>query len=99
MRFLDLTIADDIPDSRTVWAFREQITNLGLVEKLFDLFLAELNSLGLIVNEGKIVDASFVETPKQRNSKAVNEQIKNGDTAELFNDNLHRKAQKDTDAR
>ena len=99
MRFLDLTIADDIPDSRTVWAFREQITNLGLVEKLFDLFLTELNSLGLIVNEGKIVDASFVETPKQRNSKAVNEQIKNGDTAELFNDNLHRKAQKDTDAR
>jgi transposase len=24
MRFLDLTIADDIPDSRTVWHFREQ---------------------------------------------------------------------------
>jgi len=26
MRFLDLTIADDIPDSRTVWDFREQLT-------------------------------------------------------------------------
>lgn len=25
MRFLDLTIANDIPDSRTVCAFREQI--------------------------------------------------------------------------
>jgi hypothetical protein len=34
MRFLELTIADDIPDSRTVWLFREQITNNGLVEKL-----------------------------------------------------------------
>jgi hypothetical protein len=30
--FLDLTIADDIPDSRTVWHFREQFTDLGQVE-------------------------------------------------------------------
>jgi len=29
MRFLDLTIADDIPDSRTVWNFREQLTDTG----------------------------------------------------------------------
>jgi hypothetical protein len=53
MRFLDLTIADDIPDSRTVWHFREQITDLGLVEELFSLFIKELNTLGLIVNVGK----------------------------------------------
>lgn len=33
MRFLDLTIVDDIPDSRTVWAFREQLVNLELFEK------------------------------------------------------------------
>ena len=39
MRFLDLTIADDIPDSKTVWVFREKVTNLELVESLFDLFL------------------------------------------------------------
>ena len=43
MLFLALTIADDILDSRTVWALREQITNLGLVEKLFDLFITEFN--------------------------------------------------------
>jgi hypothetical protein len=30
MRFLELTIADDIPDSKTVWSFREQITDLSL---------------------------------------------------------------------
>jgi transposase len=64
MRFLDLTIADDIPDSRTVWHFREQITDLGLVEELFDLFLKALNKLGLIINEGKIIDAGFVEVPR-----------------------------------
>ncbi|MDR3260670.1 MAG: transposase [Tannerella sp.] len=59
MRFLNLTIADDIPDSRTVWHFREQITDLGLVEELFELFLKALNQLGLIINEGKIIDARW----------------------------------------
>ena len=55
MRFLDLTIADDIPDSRTVWHFREQLVDLELVERLFTLFNSELERLNLIVNEGKII--------------------------------------------
>ena len=63
MRFLNLSIADDIPDSKTVWHFGEQLTDLGLVEELFALFLAELDRLNLIVNEGKIIDASFLEVP------------------------------------
>jgi IS5 family transposase len=67
MRFLDLTIADDIPDSRTIWKFTEQITDLELTEPLFKRFEEELVKLNLIVNEGKIIDASFVEAPRQRN--------------------------------
>lgn len=69
MRFLDLTISDDVPDGKTVWNFKEQITYLGSIEWAFALFLKELENLGLVVNEGKIVDASFVEVPKQRNKK------------------------------
>ena len=99
MRFLDLSISDDIPDSRTVWNFREQITDSGLVEELFALFLEQLNALGLIVNEGKIIDASFVEVPRQHNKSAENEQIKAGNGAELWNDEPKKKSQKDIDAR
>jgi IS5 family transposase len=99
MRFLDLTIADDIPDSRTVWAFREQLINLELVEKLFDLFLVQLEKLNLIVNQGKIIDASFIEVPKQRNTKADNDTIKAGEIPASISEKPHRKAQKDTDAR
>lgn len=76
MRFLNLTIADDIPDSKTVWHFTERIKDLDLAKDLFDLFGKELDKLGLIVNEGKIVDASFVEAPKQRNGREKNQQIK-----------------------
>ena len=99
MRFLNLTISDDIPDSRTVWTFRDQLTNLGMVEALFSLFLKELDKLGFIVNEGKIVDASFVEVPRQRNKREENEQIKEGKGAELWQDKPNKKRQKDIDAR
>ena len=99
MRFLDLTISDDIPDSRTVWHFREQITDSGLVEELFAVFLAQLNALGLIINEGKIIDASFVEVPRQRNKSSENAQIKEGNGAELWNEKPNKKSQKDIDAR
>ena len=107
MRFLNLSIADDIPDSKTVWHFREQLTDLGMVEALFELFLKELDRLNLIVNEGKIIDASFVETPRQRNKKEENKQIKEGIIPERFEANPHActsrstsvKSQKDTDAR
>jgi IS5 family transposase len=99
MRFLDLTIADDVPDSKTVWAFKEQLTNLGLVERLFNLFLSQLEALGLVVNKGKIVDASFIEVPKQRNSESDNESIKKGEIPKKFTENPHKLAQKDTDAR
>ena len=99
MRFLDLSIADDIPDSRTVWTFRERLTDLGLVKELFDLFLKELEKLNLIVNEGKIIDASFVEVPRQRNHRAENDQIKSGKIPDSFTENPHRLSHKDTDAR
>jgi IS5 family transposase len=99
MRFLNLTIADDIPDSKTVWLFREQLINLELVEPLFRLFVRELERLHLIVNEGKIVDASFIEVPRQRNSRDENEQIKAGQTPEAFKTNANRLRQKDVDAR
>jgi len=87
MRFLDLTISDDIPDSKTVWAFREKLSDLQLVESLFNIFLAELVKLGLALNEGKIVDASFIEVPRQRNTKQQNDQIKKGEIPADLNAN------------
>lgn len=99
MRFLDLSISDDIPDSRTVWNFREQLTESGLVLSLFSLFIQELEKLNLIINEGKIIDASFVEVPRQRNNRDENAQIKAGQTPESFTQNPHKQSQKDVEAR
>ena len=100
MRFLDLTISDDIPDSKTIWNFTEKLTDLSIVKPLFDLFLEELNKLNLIVNEGKIVDASFVDAPRQRNSREENAYIKEeGKAPEQWKETPSKLAQKDVDAR
>lgn len=98
MRFLDITIADDVPDSKTVWHFREQLVIANITENLFGLFLSHLDKIGLIVNEGKIVDASFVEVPIQRNTKVENEIIKQGGIPESFLENKNKLSHKDTDA-
>jgi transposase len=93
MRFLDLSITDDIPDSRTVWNFREQLTDLGQVEELFALFVKELEKLKLIIKAGKIIDASFVEVPRQRNKMEENGQIKAGHGVTLWEDKPLKKRQ------
>lgn len=97
--FLGMSSGDKVPDEKTVWDFRERLTNAGLTEKLFEQFHDYLDSLGLIANEGKMVDASFAIAPRQRNSREENAQIKDGKGDELWNDKPHKKKHKDIDAR
>jgi len=97
MRFLGLQINDTVPDEKTIWHFRETLTKKGKVEILFEKFRSFLMENGVIAQSGNIVDASFVEAPKQRNSREENEEIKNGKTPENWNES--KKSQKDTDAK
>ena len=99
MRFLGLTLSDKVPDAKTIWLFREQLTKAGSIEKLFGLFNEYLNNEGLIAHEGKMVDASFVEVPIQRNTRQENKEIKEWNVPEQWDENPHKLARKDTDAR
>lgn len=97
--FLGLETGDKIPDEKTVWAFRESLTNAGLVDDLFNQFKNYLESKELIFNEGQLVDASFTIAPRQRNTREENEKIKKGEGDDLWNDKPHKKCHKDIDAR
>jgi IS5 family transposase len=97
--FLGLSSGDRVPDSRTIWLFQENLIKKNLEEKLFENFRNYLHDCGLYVNEGKIVDASFVEVPRQRNSKEENKQIKEGKGDQLWQEQPKKKRQKDIDAR
>jgi IS5 family transposase len=70
-----------------------------LVEEIFSNFTKYLESKGLIMNEGKMVDASFTVAPRQRNTREENKKIKEGKGDELWNDKPNKKQHKDIDAR
>ncbi len=98
-QFLGLKKSDRVPDSRTFWHFREQLIAFGSIEPLFKGFNSQLDKSGVFANEGKMVDASFVEVPKQRNTREENKGIKEGKVPGSWHENSHKLAQKDTDAR
>ena len=97
MMFLGLEMCDDVPDARTIWLFRETLREAGAVERLFSQFDAMLNAHGFAASGGQIIDATFVEAPRQRNSRDDNATIKDGATPENWSDK--KKAHKDVDAR
>ena len=97
--FLGISSGDKVPDSRTIWLFRERLTETGLGEILFHDFVNMLTKKGLIFNEGQMIDASFVLAPKQRNTREENEKIKKGEGDDLWNDKPQKKSHKDIDAR
>jgi len=96
MRFLGLGINNSVPDSKTIWLFRDTLTRLELIDQLFCTLDKQLDKDGIIVHKGKIIDASIVEVPIQRNSRQENGELKKGNIPQGWNENKER--QKDTDA-
>ena len=96
-RFLGLNLADAVPDQNTVREFRETLQRAGAFASLFAVFRDHLSRQGLLPKEGVIVDASFVEVPRQRNPRAENAVIKAGQTPPDWS--AKKRAHKDVDAR
>ena len=97
MRFLGLSLGDRVPDAKTIWLFREQLSEAGVIQKVFKRFDVFLRKNGFAAKKGQIVDASIVEAPKQRNRRDENKTIKEGNIPDDWSES--RKRQKDTDAR
>jgi len=98
-RFLGLSLGDKVPDAKTVWLFRENLTKSGASKELFDLFGRQMQAQGVITRSGSIVDATFVAAPRQRNTCEENKKIKEGKGDDLWKDNAHKYRQRDKDAR
>ena len=75
VRFLGLGLEDTVPDAKTVWLYREQLAQAGVIESLFGDFDGHLRSQGYLAMGGQIIDASIVPVPKQRNSRDDNAKI------------------------
>ena len=78
MRFLGLGLSERVPDAKTVWLFRERLTQAGAIDVLFNRFDATLRNAGYLPMSGQILDATLVAAPKQRNTNEEKADLREG---------------------
>ena len=98
-RFLGLGEADNIPDAKTIWLFKETLARTQAMEEIFKKFNRSLEEKGVIEHSGTIIDATFADAPRQRNNNDENDRIKDGDIPSDWKSKPNKLAQKDLDAR
>ncbi|OAJ66141.1 transposase [Gluconobacter cerinus] len=99
MRFLGLGLSDRVPDAKTVWLFRERLTQMGAIEGLFNRFDTTLRNAGYLPMSGQILDATLVAAPKQRNTNAEKADLRAGRLPEDWQDKPSRLSHKDRHVR
>jgi IS5 family transposase len=83
-----------IPDSTTIWLFRERLKEKNKYEAIWQELQSQLDSKGLIVKEGSIQDATFITSDpgrsgnKPRGDEARTRRSKDGTWAKK-GDELH----------
>jgi IS5 family transposase len=97
MRFLGLALEDRVPDAKTIWLFREQLTRAGTIERLFERFDATLRAAGYLAMAGQIVDATVVEARRPRLTQDEKATVKGGSVPAAWS--KAKRAQMDTNGR
>ncbi len=99
-RFLGLDFGDIVPDAKTIWLYEDLLSKSEVGKDLFDMFFGAIEKKGYVTRTGSIVDASFVEAPKRKNTKEQREKLKKGEMPEEWADESHpqKLMQRDTDA-
>ena len=100
MRFLGLDLSDRVPDAKTIWLYEDLLSKSEAGKELFDMFFQAIANKGYVTRAGSIIDASFMEAPKRRNTKEQREKLKNGEIPDEWDDPEHpqKLRQRDTDA-
>jgi IS5 family transposase len=97
-KFLGIDSYAQVPDSKTIWHYREQLKKHEIIHEIFSLFAEKLQNASLMLKDGAIIDASIVQVPRQRNTREENKQVREGDIPEEWKNNPNKLEQKDLDA-
>ena len=65
-QFAGLSLEDAVPDSTTIFRFRNLLVEAGLYDRLLDEINRQLEARGVLVKRGAIVDASVTAPPAAR---------------------------------
>ena len=96
MRFVGLALEDRVPDAKTIWLFREQLTRAGAGAHLFARFDAALRAAGYLAMGGQIVDATIIQARRPRLSRDEKATVRDGGVPAHWS--KAKRVQMDTDA-
>ena len=65
-RFLGISFDTEIPDFTTIWRFRERLVKAGLLAKIFNDVLKQLDKRNVILRRGTLVDATLVQAARKK---------------------------------
>lgn len=65
-RFVGLALTDDVPDHSTICRLRNLLVEQGVLEQLFAELDKQLDTAGLILRRGTMLDATVIETSAAR---------------------------------
>jgi len=60
-RFAGIPLEETVPDHTRIWAFRQKLAELGLDKKLFEEINRQIETRGLLVKKGTLIDATIVK--------------------------------------
>jgi IS5 family transposase len=95
LRFCGLSLDDDVPDHSTIWRFRERLGQAGLVEALFAELQRQLESHGVLVKRGTLIDATLIKGealwPNARRPRMEEDKVSKTDPDARFGANNERR--------
>lgn len=65
-RFVGLSFTDKTPDETTFVKYRARLREAGIHDTVFDAVVKHIETRGLLVKEGTMVDATIIEAPRGR---------------------------------
>ena len=74
-RFAGISLDTTVPDHSTIWRFKEALIRAGLTDKLFEMITDDLESKGLFVKKGTIVDATIMKSSNRPLSKQRRQEL------------------------
>lgn len=83
-QFVGLGYDEEIPDFTTFWKFKEKLAKAGLMPKIFEEIVGQIEGRGLILKKGTIIDATLINSANRPQSEKNRE--KNRDNSQIDTD-------------